>query len=122
MKRILVVEDSKSEQLLISGLLKTLGVEVILFENGNLALEWLQNNPVPDLIFLDIIMPDMSGYDLCRKIRTELNLDTVPIVFCSTKGEEYDKFWALRQGGNAYITKPYSPSDLMKTAKDYLLA
>jgi twitching motility two-component system response regulator PilH len=122
MKRILVVEDSKSEQLLISGLLKTLGVEVILCENGNLALDWLQNNPAPDLIFLDIIMPDMSGYDLCRKIRTELNLETVPIVFCSTKGEEYDKFWALRQGGNAYITKPYSPSDLMKTAKDYLLA
>jgi twitching motility two-component system response regulator PilH len=121
MKRILVVEDSKSEQLLISGLLKTLGVEVVLFENGHLALEWLQNNPVPDLIFLDIIMPDMSGYDLCRKIRTELNLDTVPIVFCSTKGEEYDKFWALRQGGNAYITKPYSPNDLMQTAKDYLL-
>ncbi len=122
MKKILVVEDSKSEQLLISGLLRTLGVEVIVLNDGESAMGWLSENPVPDLIFLDIVMPDMSGYDLCRKIRTELNLESVPIVFCSTKNEEYDRFWALRQGGNAYLTKPYNPSDLMKTAKEYLFA
>lgn len=118
MKRILVVEDSKSDQLLISGLLKTLGAEVITVDNGEAALAWLAENPSPDLIFLDIVMPDISGYDLCRTIRT--TLENVPIVFCSTKNEEYDKFWALRQGGNAYLTKPYSPSDLVKTAKGYL--
>ncbi|UXE61465.1 MAG: response regulator [Woronichinia naegeliana WA131] len=117
MKRILVVEDSKSEQLLISGLLKPLG-EVVAFDNGEAALVWLEENPSPDLIFLDIVMPDISGYDLCRRIRNKL--ENVPIVFCSTKSEDYDKFWALRQGGNAYVTKPYSPSDLVKTAKDYL--
>jgi twitching motility two-component system response regulator PilH len=120
MKRILVVEDSKSEQLLISGLLKTLGAEITALSDGSSAIQWLAENPVPDLIFLDIVMPGISGYDLCRKIRTELGLETVPIVFCSTKNEEYDRFWALRQGGNAYLTKPYSPSDLMKTAKEYL--
>jgi len=120
MKRIVVVEDSKSEQLLIAALLKTLGAEIIALSNGHSAIQWLTDNPVPDLIFLDIVMPDMSGYDLCRKIRTELGLETVPIIFCSTKSEEYDRFWALRQGGNAYLTKPYSPSDLMRTAKEYL--
>lgn len=120
MKRILVVEDSKSEQLLISGLLKTLGAEITALSDGSSAIQWLAENPVPDLIFLDIVMPGISGYDLCRKIRTELGFETVPIVFCSTKNEEYDRFWALRQGGNAYLTKPYSPSDLMKTAKEYL--
>jgi twitching motility two-component system response regulator PilH len=65
-------------------------------------------------------MPEMSGFDVCRKIRTELLLSKVPIVFCSEKNQEYDKFWALRQGGNGYLTKPYSPNDLVKTAKDYL--
>ncbi|MGL5033895.1 MAG: response regulator [Microcystaceae cyanobacterium] len=120
MKKILVVEDSKSDQMLISGLLKTLGAEVITMGNGESAIAWLKANSVPDLIFLDIIMPEMSGYDLCRVIRKDLGLDTVPIVFCSTKSEEYDKFWALRQGGNAYLTKPYLPNDLVNTAKSYL--
>ncbi len=120
MKKILVVDDSKSEQRLMSGLLKTLGAEVVTADNGESALAWLLENQQPDLIFLDIVMPDMSGFDVCRKIRTELSFDKVPIVFCSEKSQEYDKFWALRQGGNAYITKPYSPNDLVKTAKDYL--
>jgi twitching motility two-component system response regulator PilH len=92
--------------------------EVVAFDNGEAALVWLEENPSPDLIFLDIVMPDISGYDLCRRIRNKL--ENVPIVFCSTKSEDYDKFWALRQGGNAYLTKPYSPSDLVKTAKNYL--
>lgn len=120
MKKILVVEDSKSDQMLLSGLLRTLGAEVIAVDNGKAAIAWLKGNEVPDLIFLDIIMPDMTGYDLCRNIRQDLGLDTVPIIFCSTKSEEYDKFWALRQGGNAYVTKPYLPNDLVNTAKEYL--
>lgn len=120
MKKILIIDDSKSEQRLMSGLLKTLGAEVVIADNGEAALAWLSENQQPDLIFLDIVMPDMSGFDVCRKIRTELSLNNVPIVFCSEKSQEYDKFWALRQGGNAYITKPYSPNDLVKTAKDYL--
>lgn len=119
MKKVLVVEDTKSEQMLLSGLLKTLEVEVNVVSSGEAAIAWLAEHPTPDLIFLDIIMPEMSGYDVCRTIRQELKLE-VPIVFCSTKGEDYDKFWALRQGGNAYLTKPYSPGDLVKTAKSYL--
>ncbi len=120
MKTILVVEDSKSDQRLMTGLLKTLGAEIIVANNGEEALVWLSKNEQPDLIFLDIVMPEMSGFDVCRKIRTELLLSQVPIIFCSEKSQEYDKFWALRQGGNAYLTKPYSPNDLVKTAKDYL--
>ncbi|MFM7439688.1 MAG: PleD family two-component system response regulator, partial [Snowella sp.] len=112
--------DSKSEQLLMSGLLKTLGAEIFTADNGEEALSWLAKNEQPNLIFLDIVMPEMSGFDVCQKIRTELLIEKVPIIFCSEKSQEYDKFWALRQGGNAYLTKPYSPSDLVKAAKDYL--
>ena len=122
MQKILVVEDTKSDQALISGLLKTIpGSEVIAVADGKSAIAWLTANKPPNLIFLDIILPDMTGYDLCREIRTNLGLDTVPIIFCSTKSEEYDKFWALRQGGNAYLTKPYLPNDLVETAKNYLV-
>ena len=120
MKTVLVVEDTKSDQLLVQGLLKSLGTQTVICSNAVEAIDWLQNNLVPDLIMLDVVMPDISGYDLCRKIRGDLALEDVPIVFCSTKNEEYDRFWALRQGGNAYLTKPYSPSELMKMVKTYI--
>ena len=120
MKKILVVEDSKSQQLLIAGLLKAINVEVVLVDNGQAALGWLAKNKQPDLILMDIVMPDISGFDLCRQIRTELNIATIPIIFCSQKNQEFDRFWALRQGGNDYLTKPFSPKDLVNTVQQYL--
>ncbi|MGI0483575.1 response regulator [Geminocystis sp. CENA526] len=120
MKKILVVDDSKSQQKLVNGLLQNMGVEITLRDNGESALQWLEENGQPDLILMDIVMPDMSGLDVCRHIRKEMNYKAVPIIFLSTKDEDFDKFWALRQGGNAYLTKPYSPTDLINTVKSYL--
>lgn len=120
MKKALVVDDSKSEQMLVRALLEKMKVVVDSADNGTDALSWLKNNDEPDLIFLDIVMPDMNGLDLCREIRENLGYADVPIIFCSNKNQEFDRFWALRQGGNAYITKPYSPMDFMKTVKEYL--
>lgn len=120
MKKALVVDDSKSEQMLVRALLEKMKVTVDSADNGAAALSWLKNNDEPDLIFLDIVMPDMNGLDLCREIRENLGYANVPIIFCSNKSQEFDRFWALRQGGNAYLTKPYSPMDFMKTVKEYL--
>lgn len=120
MKKILIVDDSKSQQLLASALLKNMEVEIATTSNGSEALAWLKTNGEPDLILLDIVMPDISGFDLCRQIRSDLELKTVPIVFCSEKSQDFDRFWALRQGGNAYLVKPYNPADLLKTIKEYL--
>jgi twitching motility two-component system response regulator PilH len=120
MKKILVVDDSKAQQNLISGVLKIMGVEVIVADNGEAALNWLTINGQPDAILMDIVMPNLNGFDVCRRIRQELRLKTVPIIFCSQKNQDFDKFWALRQGGNAYLTKPYSPGDLISAVKEYL--
>ncbi len=120
MKKALVVDDSKSEQKLVQALLEKLDLEVSLADNGAEALAWLKGNEQPDLIFLDIVMPDMNGLDLCREIRENLGYKDVPIIFCSNKSQEFDRFWALRQGGNAYLTKPYSPMDFIKTVKEHL--
>ncbi len=120
MKKALVVDDSKSEQKLVQALLEKMAINVDLADNGEEALKWLQSNDQPDLILLDIVMPDMNGLDLCREIRENLGYAEVPIIFCSNKSQEFDRFWALRQGGNAYLTKPYSPMDFMKTVKEYL--
>lgn len=120
MKKVLVVDDSHSQQKLASALLKSMGASVFIASNGTEALNWLSDNEQPDVILMDIVMPDMSGLDVCRHIRQKMALKTVPIIFCSQKDQDFDKFWALRQGGNAYLTKPYSPSDLMTIIKDYL--
>lgn len=120
MKKALIVDDSKSEQMLVRALLEKMKVVVDSADNGAEALSWLKSNDKPDLIFLDIVMPDMNGLDLCREIRENLGYADVPIIFCSNKSQEFDRFWALRQGGNAYLTKPYSPMDFMKTVKEYL--
>ena len=115
MKTVLVVEDSRSAQRLIVSLLKQVGLNVALVETGESALVWLAENGQPKVILLDIVMPGLSGLELCRQIRANPKLGNVPIIFCSAKNREFDQFWALRQGGNGYITKPFVPQDLIKT-------
>lgn len=120
MKRILVVEDSHAEQQVAYGLLTQAGFEVAVSASAELAWEWLQTHPLPDLILLDIVMPGKSGLELCRMIRAESSFEAVPIIFCSSKKEQFDRFWALRQGGTAYITKPYAPKELLQIVNQYM--
>lgn len=120
MKTVLVVEDSRTEQQLLMGLLERSGHKVALAESAELALTWLAENQPPDLIVLDIVMPGANGLELCREVRAKPDLKEIPIVFCSSKDQEFDRFWAMRQGGNAYITKPYDPDELLETVAEYL--
>ena len=120
MKTVLVVEDSRTDQRLIVALLQQVGLHVVCVNSAESALSWLASNQRPDLIVLDIVMPGQSGFDLCRQIRSDPQLEDIPIVFCSSKSQEFDQFWALRQGGNAYITKPFAPQDLIETVYNYL--
>lgn len=115
MKTVLLVEDSRAQQRLIVSLLQTAGLKVALADSAEDALSWLAGNGQPDLIVLDIIMPGISGLDLCREIRANPQFQKITIVFCSSKDQEFDQFWALRQGGNAYITKPFDPNNLVET-------
>jgi twitching motility two-component system response regulator PilH len=120
MKTILVVEDCKAEQKLIALLLKHTGCQVILVDSAESAREWLQNNSKPNLIVLDTILPGINGLDFCRQLRKMSKYAEVPIVFCSQKKQDFDKFWALRQGGNAYISKPFGPNELVRVVQKYV--
>ena len=113
MKTILIVEDTHAERQMSSALLSHAGFKVAVADSAENAWEWLNNNPTPNLILLDIVMPGESGLDLCRKIRANPNWQELPILFCSSKAEDFDRFWAMRQGGNEYITKPYVPQKLI---------
>ncbi len=120
MKTVLVVEDSRTDQRLIMALLQQVGLNVFCVDSAESALSWLASNPQPDLIVLDIVMPGLNGFDLCRQLRSDPDFENTSIIFCSSKDQEFDQFWALRQGGNAYITKPFAPLDLVKTVCSYL--
>lgn len=120
MKTILVVEDSRAEQRLIFSLLRQVGLNVVIAENGESALTWLAEHEQPNAILLDIVMPGLSGLELCRQIRSDPHLGKVPIIFCSAKGQEFDQFWALRQGGNGYIKKPFVPKELIQMVCGYV--
>jgi CheY-like chemotaxis protein len=120
MKTVLIVEDSKAEQRLMVSLLKHAGHNVAMVDSAELALDWLNKNSTPDLIVLDIIMPGLSGLDLCRQLRGNSQFQDIPVVFCSSKDQDFDKFWALRQGGTDYLIKPFIPNEFLQTVQQYL--
>ncbi|NJK59180.1 MAG: response regulator [Oscillatoriales cyanobacterium SM2_1_8] len=119
MSSVLVVEDSSPQREMISALLKESGMVVSSAGDGVEALEQIQVSP-PDIVVLDIVMPRMNGYELCRRLKESPKTKEVPVVMCSTKGEEFDKYWGMKQGADAYIAKPFQPQELIGTVKHLL--
>ena len=121
MSTVLVVEDSATQRQMISDLLKESGLNasVISVGDGVEALEQIKTQP-PDIVVLDIVMPRMNGYEVCRQIKTDPKTQDVPVIMCSSKGEEFDKYWGMKQGADAYIAKPFEPIGLIGTIKQLL--
>lgn len=119
MSTVLVVEDSIAQREMISELLKGSGLTVSIAGDGVEALESLQDLK-PDLVVLDIVMPRMNGYEVCRRLKSDPITKKVPIVMCSSKGEEFDRYWGMKQGADAYIAKPFQPKELVGTVKQLL--
>ena len=119
MSTVLVVEDSITQRELISDLLKGTGLNVIVAVDGQDAIDQLINIS-PDVVVLDIVMPRMNGYEVCRRIKSDPKTQNVPVVMCSSKGEEFDRYWCMKQGADAYIAKPFQPTELIGTVKQLL--
>jgi twitching motility two-component system response regulator PilH len=117
---ILIVEDSPSELELMSHYLKESGYNVIKATGAKEALEKAASQK-PDVIVTDVVMPEMSGFELCRSLRRNPITEKVPIVICSSKNQEIDRFWAMKQGADAYITKPYTRDHLLHTIKSVVI-
>lgn len=119
MRTVLVVEDSPTQRELIIDLLKRSGLSVAVANDGMEALEQVQLS-CPDLVVLDIVMPRMNGYEVCRRLKTDPKTQDLPVVMCSSKGEEFDRYWGMKQGADAYIVKPFQPKELLVTIKQLL--
>lgn len=119
-RTILVVDDSATVRKLVAGKLEKSGHEVICAVDGVDALEKLQDM-IPDLILLDINMPRMDGYQVCKLIRTNETTKDVPVVMISGKDGFFDKVRGRMAGTTGYITKPFGPETLMKTIETYVV-
>lgn len=111
--KVLVVDDSPAELTNLRKIVADLGCIVISASNGVQAVE-LAKSEKPDLIFMDIIMPDMDGYEATRKLSNDPAVKNIPIIFISSKNQKADKLWGQMQGGKGYITKPYTPDQIIK--------
>lgn len=119
MSTVLIVDDSQTLRHMLSEMLQSSGLTVIEATNGIEAKAQIQANH-PDLVITDLIMPEMNGYELCRWIKNEPSTQNIPVLMCSTKSEEFDRYWGMKQGADAYITKPFHPPELVKTVKRLL--
>lgn len=119
MTTVLIVDDSVTMREIMADELKKTGIQVIEASNGKEAIEKI-NESCPDLVVLDIVMPEMNGYDLCRWIKTNDKSKNIPIVMCSSKSQDFDRYWGMKQGADAYITKPFHLPEMIKTVKQLL--
>jgi twitching motility two-component system response regulator PilH len=119
MSTILVVDDSPMLREMISDLLNKTGLTISVAQNGEEAQEMIAANP-PDLVVLDVVMPKMNGYELCRWVKGNEATQEVLVILCSSKSEEFDRYWGIKQGADAYVIKPFRPGELLSTVQSLL--
>jgi twitching motility two-component system response regulator PilH len=119
MNIVLIVDDSPTVREMLSDQFKRSGFTVMEASDGEEAIEKIKTSP-PNLVVTDIVMPRKNGYELCRWIKNGVDTKHIPVVMCTSKSEEFDVYWGMKQGADAYITKPYHPPDLLDAVKRLL--
>lgn len=116
--KVLVVDDSAAELTSIKGIVSGTGCVVLCASNGKEAVD-IAKTENPDIIFMDIIMPEMDGYEATRRLSNDPKTRDIPIVFVSSKNQKADKLWGQMQGAKGYITKPYSEDQVIEQIKAF---
>lgn len=122
MPTVLIVDDEQHIRLLIEQALEELeddDVELLTAPDGGVALDVVRNHH-PQLVFLDVMMPRVNGFDVCRTIKTDLGLSGTYVVMLTAKGQAYDRAQGQEVGADEYVTKPFDPDELLATARRVL--
>lgn len=119
MARILIVEDSPTQLESIKRIVEGMGHLALSVDNGDQAFD-MAHAMQPDMVLMDILLPGANGFQATRKLTRSSETAHIPVVILSTKGEESDKVWGLRQGAKAYLTKPVSDKELRRVIEMYL--
>ena len=111
MARVLIVDDSPSQLLGIQRLVQKLGHETLTAEDGAAGVA-VARAELPDLILMDVVMPNLNGFQATRTLSRESTTRDIPVVLVTTKDQDTDRMWGMRQGAKAYLTKPFSEDEL----------
>ncbi len=112
MSRILVAEDDPDIASLLSHYLQKAGFEAAVVASGRDVLPRIRRDP-PDLLLLDLMLPGLDGLEVCRAVRADVNTAAIPVIMLTAKGEESDRIVGLELGADDYITKPFSPNEVV---------
>ncbi len=111
-RKILVVDDSPTERFFLTDLLRTQGYDVLTAESGEQGVAMAKGER-PDLILMDVVMPGLNGFQATRQLTRNPETQGIPVIMCTTKGQETDRVWGLRQGAVDYLVKPVAVEDLV---------
>ncbi len=115
-KKILAVDDSKVDLINIQTIISNAGYEVITASSGAEAIEKAESEK-PDLIFMDVVMQHMDGYQACRELTHKADTKNIPIIFVTSKGQKADRLWAQMQGSKGLVQKPYTAEQIVEQIK-----
>lgn len=108
---VMIVDDAEADRIHLEQIVRDNGFSVVSAKSGREAIEKVRDRR-PDLIFLDILMPDMDGFETCRTLNDDKGLSGIPVVMVSSKSNKADRVWAMEQGASGYVTKPYTQADI----------
>lgn len=111
-KKILVVDDSPTERAFLTEILSHAGYQVVTAENGTDGIAKAKSEH-PDLVLMDVVMPGLNGYQATRTLTRDEETKNIPVIVCTSKGQETDKIWGLRQGALDYLVKPVKADELL---------
>jgi twitching motility two-component system response regulator PilH len=118
-KTILVVDDSPAHLELMQRTIEGRGWEVLTAADGEQALEKAETRR-PDLILLDVVLPKKNGYQVCRQLKQGTATKSIKIIMVSSKSQESDRYWGLKQGADGYLVKPFAPAELLRAVEQAL--
>ena len=119
MARILVVDDSPTQLVNLVKILESHGHKAITADNGMKGVEMAEKEQ-PDLVLMDVVMPELNGFQATRKITKNPKTEHIPVILVTTKDQETDKVWGERQGASGYITKPPNEQELLAKINELL--
>ncbi len=117
-KKILVVEDDPVYQQRLRDILTQTGAQILVASDGQQGVAMAEQE-LPDLVFMDIVMPGIDGFSACRQITTGESTKHIPVIIVSSKHQEADRVWAQLQGASAMVAKPYTEQDILEQVEAY---
>ncbi len=119
MAKVLIVDDSPTQLASLKRIVEKMGHEALTAEDGAAGVEAAKRDK-PNLILMDVVMPNLNGFQATRQISRDEQTSHIPVILVTTKDQETDRVWGMRQGAKGYITKPVNEAELVKTIREHV--